>query len=241
MDIKPVTAIGLMGNLADIVLSIDSNGVVTDAQVNRPDSTSLRQLTWQGSSFVDSVVNTQVERAQQTLRWCADNPGQATTLTVTHPLDDALTSATVRYAFRFCEDTKLIIAAGQDKAELTEAKQQLVNAQLAMERDYWSLRQTETRYRHILDLAHEGFLILDDSSQRILEANGAASTLLNRGEQNPVGQLFATDIAPDTRQQITQLIETARTTGAASGLVGGIPASDSNLLMEFENENFKLR
>ncbi len=36
MDIKPVTAIGLMGNLADIVLSIDSNGVVTDAQVNRP-------------------------------------------------------------------------------------------------------------------------------------------------------------------------------------------------------------
>lgn len=234
MDIKAVTAIDLIGSLADVVLSIDSSGVVTDARITRPDSTLLRQLNWQGSPFVGNVVDAQVERAQQTLGWCAANPGQATSLTLTHRLDDGLVSATVRYVFCFCEDTGFIIAAGQDKAELTEAKQQLVNAQLAMERDYWSLRQTETRYRHILDLAHEGFLILDDSSQRILEANGAASTLLNRAEQSLVGQLFATDIAPDTRQQITQLIESARTTGAASGLVGGVPASDSNLLMEFE-------
>ena len=234
MDIKPVTATGLLGSLADIVLTIDRKGVITEAQITRPEVTSLRQVTWQGSRFIERILATQTDRAEQALLWCATHPGQTTSLTVVHSLDDPLTTATVRYVFCLCDTTGLIIAAGQDKAELAEAKQQLVNAQLAMERDYWSLRQTETRYRHILDLAHEGFLILDDNSQRILEANGAASALLNRAEQNLVGQLFATDIAPDTRQQISQLVENARTTGAASGLVGGIPASDTNLFMEFE-------
>jgi len=234
MDIKPVTAVGLMEKLADIVLSIDKAGVITQAQLIRPEITLLRQVAWNGALFTEKIINTQVERAQEALTWCIENPGQVTALTVAHPLDDAMSNATVRYLMCLCEDTGYIIAAGQDKAELTNAKQQLVNAQLAMERDYWSLRQTETRYRQILDLAAEGFLVIDDNSQRILEANGAAATLLDRDDQNLVGQVFPSDVAADTRQQIAQLIETVRTTGGASGVIGGLPSSDSSLLMQLE-------
>lgn len=234
MDIKPVTALGLMGSLADVVLGINEAGVVTEADINRPDATSLRQLSWKGVAFVENVADNQRERVQQTLAWCVDNPNKATTLTVSHPLGDQLSVATVRYIFCLCQETGSVVAVGQDKAELAEAKQQLVNAQLAMERDYWSLRQTETRYRHILDLAHEGFLIIDDNSQRILEANGTAATLLNKADQNLAGQIFPSDVDAGTRNQIAQLIETARTTSAAIGVVGGIPKSDTSLLVEIE-------
>lgn len=234
MDIKPVTAIGLMGSLADIVLGIDKAGVVAEAQINRPGASTLRQLVWKGTAFVDTVAPTQRDRAQQTLRWCLEHPGEASSLTVTHPMVDNANVATVRYVLCYCEVSGRFVAAGLDKAELAEAKQQLINAQLAMERDYWSLRQTETRYKHILDLAHEGFLIIDDSSQRILEANGAAGRLLNRSDQNLVGQMFPQEIDADTRSQMARLIETARTTGSASGVVGGIPSSDTSLLLELE-------
>jgi len=73
------------------------------------------------------------------------------------------------------------IAFGRD-LRATEALQlRLIEAQQAMERDYWRFRQAETRYRHLFQASSEAVLIVDAGSLRILEANPAAVALVANG------------------------------------------------------------
>ena len=234
MTFSPDTTAGLLNSLADIVIQLDTSGVILALDVNRADAVELRQIRWQGRTLADVVTEAHRVRVQQTLDWCRAHPDQTTIVLLSHPLDDGTEPVTVRYALRFCTTESAVVGVGQDKGELTEAKQQLVNAQLAMERDYWSLRQTEIRYRQLLDMAHEGFVVLDDASHRILELNGAAAVLLGHADQAIVGQAFPPSADDDARNQFSQLIDTARTTGSAAGSVGGIPSSDGQLRVQID-------
>ena len=49
----------------------------------------------------------------------------------------------------------------------------LIAAQVAqtMERDYWKLREVETRYRLLFDASNEAVLLAHASNMRIVEAN----------------------------------------------------------------------
>ncbi|GIR71898.1 MAG: hypothetical protein CM15mP74_31490 [Halieaceae bacterium] len=72
----------------------------------------------------------------------------------------------------------------------TNLRQQLVNAQRTLEQDYWSNRRLEARYRRMLDMVAEGFLVVDDLSGRVLEANTVAANLLQLEEGALVGRVF---------------------------------------------------
>ena len=75
-------------------------------------------------------------------------------------------------------DSSDVKVAAIDLLPEASLRHQLLNAQHAMERDYWSKRRLEARYRRLLDMVSEGFIVVDDSSGRILEANPVAATLL---------------------------------------------------------------
>ena len=58
-------------------------------------------------------------------------------------------------------------------------QQRLINAQQSMERDYVRLRHAETRYRLLFQVSSEAVMIVDASSNAILDANPAALALFD--------------------------------------------------------------
>src|SRR6056300_562451 len=156
MDFHPGTASHALNALADVTLKLDTDGVVVESQVNRADAADLRQINWQGKALQSLVIASHQVKVAQMIDWCVKHPDETSTATLAHFVSSTDTPAAVRYIFFYSSAEQRIIAAGQDKRELSDAKQQLVNAQLSMERDYWSMRQTETRYRRLLDMCNDG-------------------------------------------------------------------------------------
>ena len=67
---------------------------------------------------------------------------------------------------------------------VTNLRQQLLNTQQALEQDYWRLRQVETRYRSVIDMVSDAIVVIDEQTNRILEANPIANRLLAKESQS---------------------------------------------------------
>ena len=111
------------------------------------------------------------------------------------------------------EDNTLEIACVDLRGE-TSLRQQLVNAQRTLEQDYWSNRRLEARYRRMLDMVAEGFLVVDDLSGRVLEANNVATSLLELEEGALVGRVFPVGLDNEGARALTELQREARSTTA---------------------------
>ena len=68
-----------------------------------------------------------------------------------------------------------LLAIGKNLQAVAELQSRLIAAQQAMERDYWKLREVETRYRLLFDASDEAVLLVRAANLRIIEANPAAS------------------------------------------------------------------
>ncbi len=71
------------------------------------------------------------------------------------------------------------VVVGRDLRPLAAMQQRLINAQQSMERDYVRLRHAETRYRLLFQVSSEAVMIVDGSSNAILDANPAALALFD--------------------------------------------------------------
>jgi len=67
-----------------------------------------------------------------------------------------------------------LLAIGRSLQAVAEVQSRLVSAQQEIEREYWKLREVETRYRLLFDSSNEAVLLVRAGNMRIVEANPAA-------------------------------------------------------------------
>jgi len=82
-----------------------------------------------------------------------------------------------------------------------------------MERSYWRARQSETRYRLLFQVATDAVVVIDAHTLRILEANHAASRMLDIPAEQLVGRLATLGFEQRSRPAVEELITRARATG----------------------------
>lgn len=96
------------------------------------------------------------------------------------------------------EEEQGFLILGRNLQSLSDLQRRLVEAQQALERDYWRLRQMETRYRLLFQRAVEALLVVDAGSLRILDANRAAGQAFAIPPRKLIGRTFPDDLAMDT-------------------------------------------
>jgi len=82
-----------------------------------------------------------------------------------------------------------------------------------MERDYWRLRQAETRYRLLFQLASEPVIILDGALEKITEINPAAQALLGARSGRATSFNLSENLEPASLAALRDMLERLRTTG----------------------------
>ena len=204
----------LLASLADLRLTLNDTHAV---QAVNSDSGLLRHLPRDamiGRPWLDLVRESDKAVAADALNTAQADPGSA------HRVDVALIAGTdeepVPVSCWLCaqaEDNTLEIACVDLRGE-TSLRQQLVNAQRTLEQDYWSNRRLEARYRRMLDMVAEGFLVVDDLSGRVLEANNVATSLLELEEGALVGRVFPVGLDNEGARALTELQREARSTTA---------------------------
>lgn len=115
-----------------------------------------------------------------------------------------------------------MLAIGKNLQAVAELQSRLIAAQQTMERDYWKLREIETRYRLVFDASNEAVIIVSAANLRIVEANRTAVEALNssrRRNEDLAGRDLLHDVAAEDRDAVREMLSGIRERGKALSIL----------------------
>ena len=171
---------------ADIALIIDRKGMVEDLAFGAQQSIPAEYRTWLGKPWVDTVADHSRGKVERLLRDA--NEGGAPVPREVNQVAEGAPELPVRYTAVSLGPSGRVLVVGHDLRATARLQQQIVNAQLSMEREYARLRHAETRYRVLFQLSREPVLIADAANERVIEANPALLRLVDRRAADLAGR-----------------------------------------------------
>ncbi len=175
---------GLVGAMADVVLVLDPDGRVHAASVAEG-KRAIGDLARHVGQPVDTILDAASRgklagRLQQLHERVAQGDAAAHLwCEVGHVRPEAGgPPVTVRYSIHWLGTEGRYLLLGRDQRPILELQQQLVAAQVALERDYEAQRELDTRYRMLMEVARDPVLFASTETRRIVDLNAAAADLL---------------------------------------------------------------
>lgn len=207
----------LLAASADIALILDARGTIRDLAFGNDEVSSQISDDWVGRPWADTVSSedrARVARLIDTLT-AVDAPPQWEQI-------DQITRNGNEMPVRYCTarlgSHNHLIALGHNLQGMAALQQRLVDAQQSLERDYWRLRQLETRYRLLFRTTSDAIVILDPGTGKVIEANPAASVLLATEARRLVGRHFPEGFDEADTRAIDSLIAGVRAAGRGADI-----------------------
>jgi transcriptional regulator PpsR len=205
------TAAQLMATTSDLVLIVDDAGIIRDMAIGSEELSKEGYTGWLGQPWVETVTIESRAKVEALLSG-ASSAGAPRWRHLNHASAQGASVPLLFSAIRL-EKKKRVVAVGRDLRQVAALQQRLVDAQQAMERDYWHLRQAETRYRHLFQMVPDAVLIVDAHSQKVVEANARANQLFSRDAGDVVGRFITDAFSEAGARAIQALMAGVRASG----------------------------
>jgi transcriptional regulator PpsR len=223
-DLDADAAAELITAAADVVLILDEAGVIRDLAFGSEDLAAQGCNEWLGKTWSQTVTVESQPKVEAMLKQAVSGDG-VRWRHVNHPVlgggaDLPLSYSVVpvrRKGQPAATASTHTLAFGRDLRAQVALQQRLVTAQLSLERDYWRLRQVETRYRLLFQMAAEPVLILNGSIAKVEEANPAAHELFGEKAKR-AGWTLTDSLDAESAEALRALLERLRATGKAEPL-----------------------
>ena len=210
-DLDSASFAQLLSGVSDLTLVMDSSGVIEDVSTGRDTLVTLGCQGWVGRRWIDTVTPESQIKVEDLLRESAE--GQPPRWRhINHPATSGH-DVPLQYIVLALGRSGKRVALARDLEGIAELQRRLVETQQSMERDYLRLRHIEGRYRVLFDTTSEALLLVDATSQRVLEANTSAQTLLRDGAKRLVGREVRDCFESDSQAEIQSLLRMALATG----------------------------
>jgi transcriptional regulator PpsR len=121
------------------------------------------------------------------------------------------------------------LAFGRDLRPQAALQQKVINAQRAMERDYWHLKNVETRYRLLFQVSSEAMLILNADTEKLEDSNPAAFELLG-GDLHKSGWSIASSLDKASSNAMSKAFEELLATGQSTPVPLTLPQGGIKVL-----------
>ncbi|WBH15595.1 transcriptional regulator PpsR [Sphingomonas radiodurans] len=200
-------AASLLAAVGDVAFILSTQGTILDVAVSHGDLANHGFGDWIGESWGDTVT---IESRPKITEMLADAVRPSTPIRwrqVNHPAAGG--DVPVRYMVMTLGDGGRLVAIGRDMRGAAAMQQRLLQTQQSLERDYMRLRQAESRYRILFDMASEPVLIVDSETRRIREANPAAHRLLDAASGALIGELVHTIVDEGDRDDFVAYLGAA--------------------------------
>lgn len=187
-------AAALLAAVGDVTFIMTVEGTILDVAVSQGDLANHGFADWVGEAWIDTMT---IESKPKAVEMLANATAAAPPRwrQVNHPAAGG--DVPVRYLVMALGESDRLIAIGRDMRAAAAMQQRLLQTQQSLERDYIRLRQAETRYRLLFDMADEPVLVVDAQTRRIREANPAAHRVLDARGGTLIGSLASVVVAPE--------------------------------------------
>ncbi len=203
----------IISTAADISMSITSEGRVAQVMVN-PHHKGFGQLSqWVGRPVQEILTGESYEKLSRRLETMA-KPGAKSIAVELNHADQSIWEFPVRYSLHRVPGN-VILMLGRDLRPIAEMQQQLVMAQIALERDYETQREMDTRYRVLMEVTRDAMVLVAMNNGRIADLNAAAAALLGGSRQDLVGAAIAQEFEGRRRGEFLESLAINAGTDAA--------------------------
>ncbi len=211
--LDPDSAAALLAATSDIALVIDDEGVIRDVAVSAEELDGLDPEPWFGRPWAE-VVAPDSRRKTEMMRSEAKAGVRSRWREINHLAVDGA-SVPISFAATRVSGGGYTLVVGRDLATISRLQQRVVDIQRTMEADYARLRNAETRYRLLFQMAQEAVFVIDASTGRIAEANPAAAKFVGTAPSRLVERPFRDLFAAESQIDLQAALMSARTIGRA--------------------------
>jgi transcriptional regulator PpsR len=213
-DLEQTDIKALMQAAADVLLSVDGDGKIAGVTFASEELQQALNGTLVGRQWADTVTADSRGKLDELLR--VTTASGSVVRDLVQRLADG-TELPIRYVAAAPFPDGRIVALGRDQRPIAALQQQVLDAQMALEKDYWALRHVETRYRLLFQTASEPLLVVDEGSRRVIEANPLAEKLLgDKKAKAVVGKPFPIGFDPSESKRLRELLVEAAAVGRAN-------------------------
>jgi transcriptional regulator PpsR len=199
-----VSAKTLIGLGADVVLLLDSDGIILDLACSGGERLPDEVPAWMGKEWASTVSADSRHRLAGLLNPAGDH--SRTWVQIRHVSSRGAQIPVQYRALSLGASSGPVIAVGREMVTVASLQQQLIDAQQALEQDYWHFREMETRYRLLFRMISDGILVVETGSLRVVESNPAADGLIAPPGKRLVGHVFADDLEPPGEQLVREML-----------------------------------
>jgi len=176
---------------ADLAIVLDTEGTVKSVITNPLNPTLGRLDHWKDRDIREFMADDSLTKLEAQLEAYRDGQKAKVDAIEVNHFDNANWEFPIRYTIHKTGNPNIILMLGRDLRPIAELQHRLVKAQLALEKDYETHRDYETRYRVVMEAARDAFALVDVASGRILDLNSAAGHLLGDDLDVLSGSAFA--------------------------------------------------
>ncbi len=213
------TTKSLLAAVSDLQITLCPKGVITHVESDSDLLELLPLSILTGLSWLELIQEADIDLTRNTIKAARSNPGAPSRIDVVLCPEGQVEMIPLSCWVCADAETDATYLICMDLRSETSLKQQLVNAQRTLEQDYWNNRRLEARYRRMMEMMSEGFLVIDDLSGRVLEANSTAPSDAV-GEDALVGRVFPVGLENSGSRAVTELQRESRSvTGMVTGEV----------------------
>ena len=195
----------------DITLTIDREGVIQTALCAEGLS-SERVEDWRGLAW-NKTVSPEVAREVAGIVARAQDGGESSCFQLNQRFPSGR-EFPIEYTTISLGADAGFIAVGKNLQNVADLQEKLRSAQAERERDYWKLREIETRYRALLDASDEAVVLVRTTNLRVVEANAVATQAFGLMP----GAEFQPSIPPRDKRALGAALDAARSQGRAPGV-----------------------
>jgi transcriptional regulator PpsR len=221
-DLDAAKAAELIASATDVAVILDEAGVIRDVSINADDlMRDFRDGTgWIGKHWVDTVSRESRGKAEELIAGAFSGQGSRWRH-LNHPVETG-PDVPILYAAVQASMPGRIIAFGRGLRAVSTLQRRLVDAQQSMERDYARIRNMETRYRLLFEMASDMVLVIETNNQRIVDSNPVARRMLgDRRGPFRVEEIFSEDTAQGVALLLAGVMASGRSDDVGAKLRDG--------------------
>jgi len=198
----------IIAQVADVGIVVSEDGTILSVLVN-PDNPAFHALeTWEKKDLRSFLTEESIPKFDSRLNEFLEGDNPVRPLELNHLDDDKRWGSPVRYSFHRIGPDGAILLLGRDLQPIAEMQQQLVEAQMALERDYEAQREYDTRFRVLMDKTSEAIVFVSAQTGQITEANAAAAQLLGQASEALLQSAFADCFEGRKRGDLVEILAT---------------------------------
>jgi transcriptional regulator PpsR len=199
----------------DVTLLLDLDGIIRDVTLSPP-LAGEHVSGWVGKPWNETVADAAGDRIPRMLE-DARATGVSAFRQVTQRFPSGL-ELPMEYTTVLLGGRAGLLVIGKNLQAVAELQSRLISAQQTMERDYWKLREVETKYRLLFDASDELVVLLNAVTLRMAEANPAAVRALGLTGQSVAGRPFISEVSASDRDAFQAMTYRVREQGKAPGI-----------------------